>query len=126
MVSRDYGRVADCYAAYMSIGIDAKDPALGFSADQQELQNQVNLESVQRLQPYLKPSSKKAGGDRKFLQLVAAWRLRPDNDIDRANSPEAKRAIYQHILIQASQCHGTLTSWGAPTHPPAPKAATKT
>ena len=128
VASRDYGRVADCYAAYMSIGIDARDPALGYSADQVELENEVNLESVQRLQPYLKPASKKAGGDGKFLQLVAAWRLRPDNNIDQPASPEQKRAIYQHILLEASQCHGTLSHWGAPMRPPvsAPKVETKT
>ena len=113
ITARDYGRVAECYAAFMSVSMDASDPALGFSDGQIGLQEQVSIQGVNRLSPYTVKAIRTAGGDHKFLILVASWRLKPENDIAKAATLEAKKAVYQHVLVQASRCHTTLTGWGA-------------
>jgi hypothetical protein len=120
---RDYGRVAECYAAFFSVHMDAQDPALGFSAGEIDTEANVTAQGINRMTPFIVEAEKRAGGDKKFLALVSAWRGRKENDIRQAATPTAKHAVYQHVLAEASKCQQTLNQWGAAKDYRAPQPA---
>lgn len=111
--ARDYPRVADCYAAFFSAHMDAMDPGLGLSLEQVGQAEQITMQGVNRMTPFIVEAKKSAGGDRKFLQLVAAWRKRPEFDVSLASTPKAKAMVYGDVLDEAESCHKTLDQWSA-------------
>ena len=113
-VWRDYPRAAECYAAYLSLSKYAEDPGLGFTPEQIHDQQLATMNGINRMTPYTLAAAEQAGGDRQFLDLVARWRVKPENDIVRAYSPKAKRDIFDHVVAEAGHCHQTLTRWSAP------------
>ncbi|MEI7931616.1 MAG: hypothetical protein WCI21_00955 [Alphaproteobacteria bacterium] len=112
-VYRDYGRVADCYAAFFSVHMDARDPALDLSEAAITAKEGDTMRGINRMTPFIVEAEKQAGGDQKFLQLVAAWRRRKENDIGLAPTIAARKAVYNHVLSEAARCHQTLDKWGA-------------
>src|SRR4051812_15103336 len=101
---RDYGRVADCYAAFFSIHMDARDPALDLSEAAITAKETDTMQGINRMTPFIVEAEKQAGGDKKFLELVAAWRRRQANDIGLAPTIAARKAVYSHVLSEAARC----------------------
>ena len=110
--ARDYALVADCYAAFFSAHMDALDPSLSLSNEQISQAELITMQGVNRMTPYIVEAKKSAGGDRKFLQLVAAWRKRPEFSVALASTPKAKAMVYESVLDEAEGCHKTMDRWG--------------
>jgi hypothetical protein len=111
---RDYPRVAECYGAFLSEATYAEDPGLAMSPDQVYAHQLTTMGGINRMTVYTLQAKERAGGDDQFIGLVARWRVKPENDIARAQTPEAKRLIYDHVLSQVRRCHESLSRWGAP------------
>src|SRR4051812_884972 len=78
---RDYSRVAECYAAFLSISKYAQDPDLGMNPAERYAQDRATMEGINRLTPYTLKAEEAAGNSSKFLRLVIAWRRRPEFNI---------------------------------------------
>lgn len=111
---RDYVAVAECYAAFMAVGMDAAHPDLGMDAGEQRIQTQLNAYGVSRLSPYTEEAVAAAGGDENFIMLAATWRVQADYYVEGAQTPQARQAAYQRVLAKAGECHELMTRWGAP------------